>query len=421
MDVDWNSSGDLSRIIAFEIHLGLNFLMQDDNLERMLMAVPEHSAFGTIPVLDLEIGVWAGTEQQAKLDINSNNINNSQILVAGASGSGKTNLLMTIMHQFRSIAADTRYPVNFLLFDYKDEYSATANSSWLNLLDVSRSCILNPVEKPLPFNPFKDFTNRPINEINLYSSEMASCLCALSRVSISANMSDRLSRAIVEAYRKTHQKPITFAMMLEEYRLLSDDSQGDSITSVLNQLVTNNLFSAEDKADLLGNSYIIKLGTFPQDGPLAKAIVYFMMSKLNNIYELTPPQDKTEERVQIRHFSIIDEAHHMLRFDNRPLRRLIVEGRNKGMSIILATQNMAEFKSEYFDFYANAEYPLIMRQQTIDDKVLKDLFGVNGRDFQELKEAVAALQKGELIIKNQTALQMGFGKRWKKILVNRLV
>lgn len=84
-------------------------------------------------------------------------------------------------------------------------------------------------------------------------------------------------------------------------------------------------------------------------------------------------------------------------------------------------QRMDCLKSEYFDFYANAEYPLIMRQQTIDDKVLKDLFGVNGRDFQELKEAVAALQKGELIIKNQTALQMGFGKRWKKILVNRLV
>jgi hypothetical protein len=33
----------------------------------------------------------------------------------------------------------------------------------------------------------------------------------------------------------------------------------------------------------------------------------------------------------------------------------------------------------------------------------KDLFGVSGKDFQEIKEAIAGLQKGELIIKNPTA------------------
>ena len=31
--------------------------------------------------------------------------------------------------------------------------------------------------------------------------------------------------------------------------------------------------------------------------------------------------------------------------------------------------------SKHFDFYANAQYPLIMKQQTINDAVLKDLFG----------------------------------------------
>ena len=70
------------------------------------------------------------------------------------------------------------------------------------------------------------------------------------------------------------------------------------------------------------------------------------------------------------------KAHYMLDFDNRPLRNLIAVGRNKGLSIILATQNMSSFKSKGFDFYANAQYPLIMKQQTIDDKVIKDLFGV---------------------------------------------
>ena len=75
------------------------------------------------------------------------------------------------------------------------------NNHWLSLFDVDRSCILDPLTQPLPFTPFKDFTGRSINEINLYSTEMSSALCSIDRVSASANMNNRLSEAIVEAYK----------------------------------------------------------------------------------------------------------------------------------------------------------------------------------------------------------------------------
>ena len=122
-----------------------------------------------------------------------------------------------------------------------------------------------------------------------------------------------------------------------------------------------------------------------------------------------------EDYVQILHFTIIDEAHYMLDFDNQPLRNLIAVGRNKGLSIIFATQNMDSYKSKFFDFYANAQYPLIMKQQSINDSVIKDLFGVSGNEFQEIKQAISGLQKGELIIKNPTAITLGMGKKYKKI------
>ena len=132
-------------------------------------------------------------------------------------------------------------------------------------------------------------------------------------------------------------------------------------------------------------------------------------------------QEVNDEYVQIRHFTIIDEAHYMLGFDNRPLRQLIAVGRNKGLSIILATQNMASFKSKYFDFYANAQYPLIMKQQTIDNQVIKDLFGVSGKELDGIRTAIAGLQKGELIIKDQTAFELGMGSKYKKICVTHLI
>lgn len=52
-----------------------------------------------------------------------------------------------------------------------------------------------------------------------------------------------------------------------------------------------------------------------------------------------------------------------------------------------------------------------MKQQTIDDKVIKDLFGVSG---QEIRTAIAGLKKSELIIKDQMSFATGMGTKCKK-------
>ena len=71
--------------------------------------------------------------------------------------------------------------------------------------------------------------------------------------------------------------------------------------------------------------------------------------------------------------------------------------------------------------FTNAQYPLIMKQQSINEGVIRDLFGVSGNEFQEIKQAISGLQKGELIIKNPTAIALGIGKRYKKIKVSHLI
>ena len=62
-----------------------------------------------------------------------------------------------------------------------------------------------------------------------------------------------------------------------------------------------------------------------------------------------------------------------------------------------------------------------MKQQTIDDKVIKDLFGVSGSELHEIRTAIAGLQKGELIINGQLAFALGMGKKYKKINVTHMI
>lgn len=422
---DWNQGAFASRVVGREILRGREMLLQDGVMDEWLHHSPLRGGKSQydIPALDLLVGTY-DDDMEARLDINSRAITNTQILVAGATGAGKSNLLAVLIKEIRNASSETHYPVNFLLFDYKGEFSDPANRAWLNYFDTDTSAILNPMEKPLPFTPFKDFSGRPINELNMYSTTMATALNALASTRISANMDNRLSEAIISAYKKNNFKPVSFSLILDEYNALLPEkkrAETDSVQSVLSQLVRNNIFDTEDKIDLLHTCNIINLGQFEKEGIMAKAIVYFVVSKLNNIYEQLPKQETNEERVEIRHFTIIDEAHYMLGFENKPLQNLIAVGRNKGMSIILATQNMEQFKSKYFDFYANAQYPLIMRQQQQNDQVIKDLFGVSGAALQEIKMAIAGLQKGELITKDSQAMALGIGKHWKRLKVTHLI
>jgi len=424
--IDWSNTVLVSKIVNSEMLRGRDILLKSSVLDEWLLntvTTGSSGKAGAIPMLKLNIGVYED-DIQALLDLNSREVSNTQILIAGTTGSGKSNLLAVLLNEIRQLSIDSPYPVNFLLFDYKGEFSDPTNNAWLNLFEVDRGAILDPITNPLPFTPFKDFTGKAQNDINLYSTELTNALCAIDRATISANMSNRLSEAIINSYKRTQNKPISFDLILKEYTHLQPEKESekdDSIKSVFKQLIRINLFDVDDKIDLIKDSYIVKMDGFPKDGPIAKAIVYFIVSKLNMIYEKLPKQAIDEESVELRHFTIIDEAHYMLGFDNKPLRDLIATGRNKGLSIILATQNMDSYKSEYFDFYANAQYPLIMKQQSINDGVIKDLFGVSGKELQEIREAIAGLQKGELIIKNPTANTLGIGKKYKKIKVRHLI
>ena len=294
INIDWENNTVKSKIINFEIIQGANYLVKEDSLDDYLLTISNSlhrgSGLTEIPFLNLNIGNYED-DIPALLNLNGKNITNTQILIAGTTGSGKSNLLAVLINEIRALSIETPYPVNFLLFDYKGEFSDPANNGWLSLFETDRSAILDPITSPLPFTPFKEFVGRPQNEINLYANELSNAIAAIDRSSISANMGNRLAEAVINAYKRTQNKAISFELILKEYVNVlvgKDKEKDDSISSVLKQLIRTNLFSPEDKIDLIKGSYIVKMDGFPKDGPIAKAIVYFIVSKLNTIYEQLP-------------------------------------------------------------------------------------------------------------------------------------
>lgn len=125
-DVDWRDNRTVARIVAQEIYRGLKYLLEDNNLNSFLFAETRGGrSTDSVPALQLLIGEYSDNVE-ATLDINGRHVTNAQIIIAGSTGSGKTNLLKVIIQQFRNISTDSPYPVNFLLFDYKGEFGAAA-------------------------------------------------------------------------------------------------------------------------------------------------------------------------------------------------------------------------------------------------------------------------------------------------------
>jgi type IV secretory pathway VirB4 component len=410
------------KAVAYEIEKGAEYLLTGNHLEKLIRESGNYTASTlSLPQLKLDVGFYDEEMQiKAYLDYSSLALLNTQTLISGASGSGKTNLITVLLNELRMRSLEAAAPINFMLFDYKGEYAEMPSQRLQELFAIGPHHILQPNIEPLPINPFEDLTYATETELNLYATTLAAALKAIeTQTSISAIMQDNLAQAIIEAYKYNHKKPITFEAILENY--LAHSGREDSVTSMLKLLIRSKLFSEQDAAPLLQSSYIVNLKNFPSTGTMAKAIVYFLISKINAQAQALPPQRKDQQSVELRHFTVIDEAHNMLYFDNQPLRKLLNEGRSKGVSVIFATQNMNDYKTEHFDFYTNAQYILLMKQQSVSDSLLKNIFGVSGgTELQEVRQALNNLKKGEILFKNTENIELGIGAPYKKVKVRAI-
>lgn len=93
---------------------GKSILMEEGGIDEWLHFSPLRGgkSLMDIPELNLYIGQYEDG-MDAALDINSTAISNTQILIAGTTGSGKSNLLAVLINQIRMASADTYYQSTF--------------------------------------------------------------------------------------------------------------------------------------------------------------------------------------------------------------------------------------------------------------------------------------------------------------------
>lgn len=100
IDADWQNSTFLSKVLFSEMMRGKSILMEEGGIDEWLHYSPLRGgrSLMDIPELNLYIGQYEDG-MDAALDINSTAIPNTQILIAGTTGSGKSNLLEVLLRR----------------------------------------------------------------------------------------------------------------------------------------------------------------------------------------------------------------------------------------------------------------------------------------------------------------------------------
>lgn len=163
LNIDWDNTSIKSKIVNAEIIRGSKLLLTDNTLDDWFLNTSNSSGSsraGSIPLLNLNIGSYED-DIPASINLNGKDITNTQILIAGTTGSGKSNLLAVLLNEIRTLSIESPYPVNFLLFDYKGEFSDPANNAWLNLFEIDRSAILDPIISPYHLHHSRILLEKP--------------------------------------------------------------------------------------------------------------------------------------------------------------------------------------------------------------------------------------------------------------------
>lgn len=271
-------------------------------------------------------------------------LNQMNIGVVGDLGTGKTQLLKSLISQIRSGSRATQSnPLSFLIFDYKDDYTDP------DFLEAVGGIVINPTQ--IPLNVFE--TEGDFSKATIYRKAQ-SFVGILEKIysGIGPVQKSLLIKAVMESYDEDSQICPTVEDVQNNY--LIKTGKEDSVSSILNRFVLPEVFTP-DKAkmqsfnELINDKVlVVNLSPLASDSGTQNALVVLMLDLYYDyMMKLTKWDFEKVGDVQVRKlnsFLLVDEATNIMQYSFEILNRLLLQGRQFGVGVILASQFLNHYK-----------------------------------------------------------------------------
>ncbi|WP_026145048.1 hypothetical protein [Pseudomonas asplenii] len=285
------------------------------------------------------------------LNISNTQLNQLNIGVVGDLGTGKTQFLKSLILQIsRSREENRGITPRFLIFDYKRDYSSD------DFVKATGAKVVKPYR--LPLNLFDTTgmgeSSAPwLDRFRFFSDVLDKVYTGIGPV-----QRDKLKKAVRNAYdtaNAENRQPTIYDIHEEYSQLLAGKS--DSPMAIIDDLVDMEVFARDGEIkpfdEFLDGVVVISLDAMGQDDRSKNMLVAVMLNMFYENMLRTPKRPFIGDSPQLRaidSYLLVDEADNIMRYEFDVLRKLLLQGREFGAGVILASQYLRHFKAGATDY-----------------------------------------------------------------------
>lgn len=286
------------------------------------------------------------------LNISDTRLNQLNIGVVGDLGTGKTQLLKSLIFQVATARRENRgTKPRFLIFDYKRDYSSP------EFVQATGARVVRPMR--LPLNLF-DTTSMGesmapwLDRFRFFADVLDKVYSGIGPV-----QRDKLKGAVRNAYEACApqgRQPTIYDIHAEYRELLGGKS--DAPMSIIDDLVDMEVFERDPAKtqsfdEFLDGIVVVSLDAMGQDDRSKNLLVAVMLNMFYENMLRTPKRPFVGSDPQLRvvdSYLLVDEADNIMRYEFDVLRKLLLQGREFGTGVILASQFLRHFKAGGTDY-----------------------------------------------------------------------
>lgn len=322
---------------------------------------------------------------------------NTNTGIIGTMGTGKTQFTKSLVTQMmRNMACNVNSaPIGLLIFDYKSDYidEDFRYATKTKLLKLHR----------LPYNPLSLYGEMPMLPLHIaagFTETMAKAF------GLGPKQQLRLRKLILDAYEgagivqcdsSTWTRPAPTLATVWDLFINQEKVVEDSLYAALDSLVSYQIFepdasSVQSLYDMLDDVTVIELAGYP---PQIQNLVVALTLDLfySQMQKKGKPTVKGDFR-QVTKMILVDEADNFMKQDFQSLRKILKEGREYGVGVILSTQDITHFKTGENNYASYVLTWVVHRVAEIKNSDIKAIFNKDDKSEQEeLMEAIRRLDK----------------------------
>jgi DNA phosphorothioation-dependent restriction protein DptH len=287
-----------------------------------------------------------------RINLSDTRLNQLNVGVVGDLGTGKTQLLKSLVYQIAKSGTNNQgVTPRVLIFDYKKDYSSE------DFVKAVGAKVVKPYH--LPLNLFDvagagESMTPWLDRFKFFSDVLDKIYTGIGPV-----QRQQLKRAVREAYENCKllgRQPTIYDVHSNYQALLG--SKSDAPLSIIDDLVDMEIFSREPTAGdgfdkFLDGIVIISLDALGQDDKSKNMLVAIMLNMFYEHMLRIPKRPYIGVSPQLRvidSFLLVDEADNIMRYEFDVLRKVLLQGREFGVGVILASQYLKHFKAGATDY-----------------------------------------------------------------------